>query len=370
MWNCILDFFVEPLYVIFMDNHELETAHLEEEPHRSYRVSSAMYNYVDDTYHRMAVKHQQKVQIHKVVHSAYFEEYSGWYIHINNAIVYAALHQIPQANNFDDVFISSSSTTTAVISTLTPTAMRHLSPLSKSVYLDVCNKIHHKMNIANILKKIPAHIKVQYFSSLLAGHPHKPGAALCVPHIAHIAFSDRPSPSCTMTRSSWYELTVHVAREARRFFYVNERIYLTELITTTPTVDEDNTHRYQIPDPRPSHLGVHLHQDMEWNTIKAVLTEQTNDAFTEYLASELQGLHNLLLVVDDKLKQWRKHNTTCVTKNTLTIADVHMILHAIKFFSPRRTGWRLTRELFRIAFTMPEIHDAACCIKCQPLQTT
>ena len=351
-----------------MDNHELETAHLEEEPHRSYRVSSAMYNYVDDTYHRMATKHQQKVRVHKVVHSAYFKEYEGWRIHINNAVVYAALSQLPKTKNFDDVFISSSSTTTAMLYTLTSEATRHLSPLSRSIYLDVRSRIQTKMNIDDILKKIPAHIKVQYFSSLLAGDPHKQGAALCLPHIAHIAFSDKSGPSCTMTRSSWYELTVHIAREATQFFYVNERIYLQELVNASQSGHDTNAYRVSRPNPRPTHLGLHLYQDMEWNAIKAVVNEQTSHDFTEYLASELQGLHNLLLVVDAKLKHWRNSNATCITKNTLTIADVHMIIHAIKFFSPRRTGWRLTRELFRIGFTMSEMHDAACCIQYQPLR--
>ena len=135
-----------------------------------------------------------------------------------------------------------------------------------------------------------------------------------------------------------------------------------------PPLPNERVLYIQKSNPRPSHLEQDLHQDMEWNAIKAVINEQTNDDFAEYLAPELHGIHNLLLAVDAKLKHWRAKNTTCIVKNTLTMADVHMVIHTIKFFSPRRTAWRLTHDLFRAEFTMSEMHDAACCVKCQPLR--
>ena len=140
--------------MIFTNNYELETAHLEEDPHRHYRVSSRLRNYVDDTYHRMGVRYQEKVRIHKVVHSAYFEEYRGGYVRINNAIAYSALRQIPQKKNFDDIFIPSGSTM-ALLSSFTPATRRILSPLSKTIYQDINNKINTKMNIGQVASLAP-----------------------------------------------------------------------------------------------------------------------------------------------------------------------------------------------------------------------
>ncbi|CAE7566411.1 unnamed protein product [Symbiodinium natans] len=105
-------------------------------------------------YHRMGVQYQEKVRIHEVVHSAYFEDTEDGTC--TSTMPSSALRQIPQIKTFDDIFISSGSTTAAILSSIAPVTRRILSPLSKTIYQEIHNKINTKMNIGQILKKIPA----------------------------------------------------------------------------------------------------------------------------------------------------------------------------------------------------------------------
>ena len=97
-------------------------------------------------------------------------------------------------------------------------------------------------------------------------------------------------------------------------------------------------------------------------------TAPPHEEFVEHLAPELHGIHKLLFAVDAKLKHWRAKNSSCMRVNTLSVGDIHMVIHTIKFFSPGRAAWRLTHDLFSADFTRAEMHHAACNIQCQPLR--
>ena len=371
MWSHILDFLTGPLHVIFMDEHELEMEHLRRDPHYSMEPFYQRYNYLDDTYHTAPAYYTEKAPLHKVIDPSYFKAYEGWHINIKNAITYQALKNMMMIfHGFQDLYISSSTSTTATFVCLLPTENQMLTPVSKFLGQEVRDKTKHELNIQRIIRRIPTHIKGHYVEKPLRDdHPH-PGAALCLPHIAQIVFSKYESANTALIASQWYETTVRIATMARKGFQIGDKLFLEDLPTpTTKPLHDGRVILIQKANPRPSHLERQLQDDMEWNAILAITRQHTVEEYQQYLPPEILGVHKLILYVNTKLQEWQtRNNESCLQNNIFSRADIHMMIHVLKFFSPRHAEWRFTREIFGPDYTILDFNGSTCAIPMQPLR--
>ena len=162
MWSHILDFLTGPFYVIFMDEHELDMEHLRRDPRNSMEPFYQRHNYLDDTYHTAAAYYTEKAPLHKVIDPSYFKEYEGWHISTRNAITYQTLRDMMITHGVKDLYISSSTSTTATFVCLSPADNRTLAPVSKLIGQEIREKTKYQFNIQRIIRRIPTHIKAHY----------------------------------------------------------------------------------------------------------------------------------------------------------------------------------------------------------------
>ena len=345
--------------------------HLHRDPHYSMEPFYQRYNYLDDTYHTAPAYYTEKAPLHKVIDPSYFKAYEGWHINIRNAITYQALKNMMMIfHGFQDLYISSSTSTTATFVCLLPTENQMLTPVSKFLGQEVRDKTKHELNIQRIIRRIPTHIKGHYVEKPLRDdHPH-PGAALCLPHIAQIVFSKYESANTALIASQWYETTVRIATMARKGFQIGDKLFLEDLpAPTTKPLHDGRVIFIQKANPRPSHLERQLQDDMEWNAILAITRQHTVEEYQQYLPPEILGVHKLILYVNTKLQEWQtRNNESCLQNNIFSRADIHMMIHVLKFFSPRHAEWRFTREIFGPDYTILDFNGSTCAIPMQPLR--
>ena len=370
MWSHILDFLTGPFYVIFMDEHELDMEHLRSDPRNSMEPFYQRYNYLDDTYHTAPAYYTEKAPLHKVIDPSYFKEYEGWHISIRNAITYQALRDMMTPHGLKDLYISSSTSTTAMFVCLLPADNQMLAPVSRLIGQEVREKTKYQLNIQRIIRRVPTHIKAHYVEKPLRDdYPH-PGAALCLPHIAQIVFSKYESANTALLTSPWYETTVRIATMARKGFQIGDKLFLEDIsIPTMKPLPDGRVIFIQKANPRPSHLERQLQDDMEWNAILAITRQHTVEEYQQYLPPEVLGVHKLVLYVNTKLQRWQTRNSaSCLQNNIFSRADIHMMIHVLKFFSPRHAEWCFTREIFGPDYTILDFNCSTCAIPMQPLR--